>query len=87
VVGEHDDDFLPDDASLIPTSTSKHRERKNVRRGREKMCDCAGGGVGEGDLQIIDIVDFIEDDEFNVANEIGSSIKHTPKNFRRHDKT
>jgi len=48
------------------------------------------GGKGGGEvlnLEIIDVVNFIENNEFDVADEIGASIEHTPKNFSRHDET
>jgi len=45
-------------------------------------------GVGEVlNLKIIDVVNFIENDEFDVADEIGASIEHAPKNLSRHDET
>jgi len=35
-------------------------------------------------LRIIDIVDFVKDDEFNISNQISSFIEHTSQNLGRH---
>lgn len=32
-------------------------------------------------------MDLVEDDEFDVADQIGSLVKHAPQNFGRHDQT
>jgi hypothetical protein len=38
-------------------------------------------------LGIIDIVDFIKDDELDISDEIGSFVQHAPENLRGHDQT
>jgi len=35
-------------------------------------------------LGIVDIMDFIKDDEFNISNQISSLVEHTPQDLGRH---
>lgn len=35
-------------------------------------------------LGIIDVVDFIEDDELNISDKVGTLVQHASQDFRRH---
>ena len=72
MVREHNDHFLPDDASLGNESYQppfSHQRRIITHLG------------------IIDVVYFIKDDKLDISDEICAFVKHTPQNFRGHDQT
>jgi hypothetical protein len=63
--------------STKSVSTNKRTSAKN----KTERCS------GDSDLQIIDVVNFIKDHEFDVPNDISPPVKHTPQNLRRHNQT
>jgi hypothetical protein len=38
-------------------------------------------------LRIVHVMHFIEDNEFDVSDQIGTTVEHASKNFRCHDQT
>lgn len=74
VIGKEDDDLFPDDASL--------QGGKGVRSNRSSRCE--GGGARSTDLSVIDVVYLVEDDELDVADEVGALVKHAAEDLGGH---
>ena len=72
MVREHNDHFLPHNASLGKKSYQPLFSRQ------ERITTHLG---------IIDVVYFIKDDKLDVSDEIRAFVKHTPQNLRGHDQT
>ena len=72
MIREHNDYFLPDDASLV---IENYQPRSSLKK------------PIVAHLGIIDIVHFIKDDKLDISDEIRSFIQHTPENFSSHDQT
>jgi len=72
MIGEHNDHFLPHDASL---GDKNYQPLSSLKKAIATY------------LGIIDVMHFIKNNKLDISDEIRSFIQHTPENFRSHDQT
>ena len=88
LVGRYDVD------GLLFGATHPVRELERVRNGRRQQDQVHVSGKHDDDffphdssLEIVDVVDLVEYDPFDVANKIRSFVQHRSQDFRSDDKT